>query len=216
MQENKVNEEIKNSKIENNENVENVENMKNVETENIENDENIANKIEAEINDLAEEEANNKLSEEELFIQALEKVRTESRETHDKFVRLSAEFVNYKNRVEKEKLEIIKYAGKEIMKGLLPFIDTLDSALNAEHKNLEECLKGFDLVQQSLVELLKKEGLEKINVEGEKFNPEYHEAMGFDNVPDLDDNIITCELMAGYKLKDKVLRHAMVKINKKS
>ena len=156
-----------------------------------------------------------KLTEEELFIQAVEKIRNESKENLDKFLRLSAEFVNYKNRVEREKLELVKYSAKEIIKELLPFIDTFDSALNARHQNLEECVKGFDLVHKSLFSILKKEGLERINVEGQKFNPELHEAVGFDNFDELEENLITFEMQAGYKLKDKVLRHSMVKINKK-
>lgn len=155
------------------------------------------------------------LSTEEILKQEIEKIQSESKENLDKFMRLNAEFVNYKNRVEKEKMEFVKYAGNATMKLLLPFLDTFDSALKCEHKNIEECVKGFQLVYNSLFDILKKEGLEIIKTEGEKFNPEFHEAIGFDKNEDLDEDVVTVELQKGYKLKDKVLRHSMVKVNKK-
>ncbi|MDR0676316.1 MAG: nucleotide exchange factor GrpE [Elusimicrobiota bacterium] len=155
------------------------------------------------------------LSELEKLQKKLEKAREENSFNLDKFMRLNAEFVNYKNRIEKEKLDLIKYAGKEIIKSLLPFLDTFDSALKAEPKSLEECLKGYKLVYDSFMEILKKEGLEIIKTENEKFNPEFHEAIAFDKNDELEDNVITLEMQKGYKLKDKVLRHSMVKVNKR-
>jgi len=143
-------------------------------------------------------------------------LQKEKDEINDKFMRLNAEFVNFKNRLEKEKIELLKYASFSTLEAILPFLDTFDSAIKCEHKNLEECKKGFKLVYDSLFDILKKEGLEVIKAEGEKFNPEFHEAIGFDNNDKFDNDICTIELQKGYKLKDKILRHSMVKVNKKN
>jgi len=142
-------------------------------------------------------------------------LQKEKDELNDKFMRLNAEFVNFKNRLEKEKIELLKYASFSTLEMLLPFLDTFDSAIKCEHKSLDECKKGFKLVYDSLFDILKKEGLEVIKAEGEKFNPEFHEAIGFDNNDKFDNDICTIELQKGYKLKDKILRHSMVKVNKK-
>ncbi len=164
------------------------------------------------LEDLAREE---KISELEILKQSVEDAQALNRELNDKILRLNAEFANYKTRVEKEKFELLKYSCQETLILLLPFLDAFESALKAKHNNFDECLKGFELLQKSLLDILQKEGLEKIIATGEKFNPAYHEAIGFDSREDLDENVITCEMQSGYKLKEKVLRHSIVKINKK-
>ena len=171
---------------------------------NLENNEDIA--------DLAREE---KINELDILKQSLEEAKKDSAEHKDKFVRINAEFVNFKNRMEREKLEFLKYANSNVLKDFLPFLDSFESALKAEHKDLKECLSGFNLLFESFLSLCKKEGLERIDSVGLKFDHNLHDAVGFDKNDDYEDDIVTLEMQKGYKLKDKVLRHSMVKVNKK-
>ncbi|MCP4481665.1 MAG: nucleotide exchange factor GrpE [bacterium] len=151
-----------------------------------------------------------KVSEIDSIKQLLEISKTEAQGNQDKFLRLNAEFINFKKRMERDKLEFLKYANSNILKTLFPFIDSFEHALKA-HPEDEGLTKLFD----SLLDILKKEGLEKIQAVGEKFDHDLHDAIGFDKNENFKDDYITLEMQTGYKLKNKVLRHSMVKVNKK-
>jgi|WetSurMetagenome_2_1015567.scaffolds.fasta_scaffold406314_2 molecular chaperone GrpE len=172
------------------------------------------NEKEKELENIDDEARLDKVAELDILKQSLEETKTKTAEYYDKFLRLSAEFSNYKNRVDRERKELICYSHKEILKELLPFLDSFDKALEAEHKNIEELISGMKIVQNVLWDTLKKQGLKKMEVIGEKFDPNFHEAIGFDE-SDKEENIVTFEIHAGYLLNEKVLRPAIVRISKK-
>ncbi|HCD8573056.1 TPA: nucleotide exchange factor GrpE [Staphylococcus aureus] len=136
-------------------------------------------------------------------------------ENEEKYLRLYAEFENYKRRIQKEN-EINKtYQAQRVLTDILPAIDNIERALQIEgdDKTFKSLQKGVQMVHESLINALKDNGLEVIKTEGEAFDPNIHQAVVQDDNPDFESGEITQELQKGYKLKDRVLRPSMVKVN---
>ncbi|MCL1802104.1 MAG: nucleotide exchange factor GrpE [Eubacteriaceae bacterium] len=133
----------------------------------------------------------------------------------EKYIRLYADFDNYKKRTSKEKSDIYAFAGLSLVEKLLSVLDSFNSALKVEENEQSPVYQGFVMVLNNLNEILKSEGLVQIASVGESFNPMLHNAIATEESDDCDDGIITEEFMAGYTFKDKVVRPAMVKVNKK-
>ncbi|HDA2653914.1 TPA: nucleotide exchange factor GrpE [Staphylococcus aureus] len=136
-------------------------------------------------------------------------------ENEEKYLRLYAEFENYKRRIQKEN-EINKtYQAQRVLTDILPAIDNIERALQIEgdDETFKSLQKGVQMVHESLINALKDNGLEVIKTEGEAFNPNIHQAVVQDDNPDFESGEITQELQKGYKLKDRVLRPSMVKVN---
>lgn len=134
----------------------------------------------------------------------------------DKFLRLFAEFENYKKRTSKERIELFKTAGQELMTSLLPIVDDFERALNhiEETPETEELRKGVSLIHQKFYNTLEQKGLSKIDVNGgDIFDAELHEAITQIPAPtdDLKGKVIDC-LEKGYKLGDKIIRYPKVVI----
>ncbi len=134
----------------------------------------------------------------------------------DKFLRLFAEFENYKKRTSKERIELFKTAGQELMTSLLPIVDDFERALNhiEESPETEELRKGVSLIYQKFFNTLEQKGLTKIEVSGgDAFDAEVHEAITQIPAPteDLKGKVIDC-LEKGYKLGDKIIRYPKVVI----
>ncbi len=134
----------------------------------------------------------------------------------DKFLRLFAEFENYKKRTSKERIELYKTAGQELMTSLLPIVDDFERALShiQETPETEELRKGVSLIQQKFYNTLEQKGLSKIDVKGgDIFDAELHEAITQIPAPteDLKGKVIDC-LEKGYKLGDKIIRYPKVVI----
>lgn len=166
------------------------------------------NEVEEE-NDTADkspETRDNELSEEELLKEDLQKEK-------DKFLRLFAEFENYKRRTSKERLELFKTANQEVMTAMLPVMDDFDRALSELKKSGDEnLLKGIELIHNKLKETLKAKGLEKMEVEkGEAFDSEIHEAITQVPAPsnDLKGKIVDV-VEPGYKLGERIIRYPKV------
>jgi molecular chaperone GrpE len=135
----------------------------------------------------------------------------------DKFLRLFAEFENYKRRTAKERIELIKTASKDLISEILPVIDDFERGL-AEIKKAKdkELLKGMELIYKKLLRVLESKGLEKIKVKnGDEFNPEIHEAITQIPAPNkkMVGKIIDV-LENGYKLGDTVIRYPKVVVGK--
>ncbi len=133
----------------------------------------------------------------------------------DKYLRLFAEFENYKKRTTKERIELFKTASQELMTALLPIMDDFDRGL-AEIKKSEdsELLKGMELISNKLNNTLTQKGLTEIEVKaGDDFDSEIHDAITQIPAPtdDLKGKIIDC-VEKGYKLGDKIIRHPKVVI----
>lgn len=143
--------------------------------------------------------------------------KQENDELRDKFLRLYAEFDNYKKRTLKEKMELMKTASQDIIVALLPVLDDFDRAKkNAEDEsNAEVFSDGVRLVYQKLYNVLKARGLEPMETNGEVFDPELHEAVTEIPAPseEMKGHIIDT-IEKGYKLNDKIIRHAKVVVGK--
>ena len=132
----------------------------------------------------------------------------------DKYLRLFAEFENYKKRTTKERIELFKTAGQEVMTVLLPILDDFERALThiEDDKEAEELRKGVLLIYQKMVKTLEQKGLTAIDVkQGDAFDAEVHQAITQIPAPseDLKGKIIDC-VEKGYKLGDKIIRHPKV------
>jgi molecular chaperone GrpE len=134
----------------------------------------------------------------------------------DKFLRLFAEFENYKKRTSRERIELFKTAGQELMTSLLPVVDDFERALShiEEDKEAEELRKGVLLVYQKFYNTLEQKGLSKVETNaGDAFDAEIHEAITQIPAPteDLKGKVIDC-VEKGYKLGDKIIRYPKVVI----
>lgn len=129
---------------------------------------------------------------------------------YDKYLRLVAEFDNFKKRTQKEKDEIYSIAKTDVVLGLLPIIDNFERAEKfSEDKAIEE---GMALIKKQFSEFLKKIGVEEIEAEGKEFDPNLHNAVLHEDRDDVPDNTVVEVLQKGYRLGDKVIRYAMVKV----
>ena len=129
---------------------------------------------------------------------------------YDKYLRLVAEFDNFKKRTQKEKDEIYSIAKTDVVLGLLPVIDNFERAEKfSEDKAIDE---GMALIKKQFMEFLKKIGVEEIEAEGKEFDPNLHNAVLHEDRDDVPDNTVVEVLQKGYRLGDKVIRYAMVKV----
>ena len=146
------------------------------------------------------------------------KSKAEERDAnYDKYVRAHAEFENAKRRMEKDRVDFLKYANESFVIDLLPIIDSLEISEKhiKEAKDFKAVQEGVDMIQTQIQKFLKEIGVEKIKTEGEKFDPHVHEAIEVDEAKDGDDDMVISELKPGYKLNGRLLRPASVKISKK-
>ena len=145
----------------------------------------------------------------------LAKTERELTETNDKYLRQIAEFDNYRKRTLKEKADLILNGGEKVLTSLLPSLDDFSRALeNIEKSNDIEALKdGVKLISDKLFKCLAEQGLQKIETEGQDFNTDYHEAIAMIPAPSDEEKgkVMDC-VQTGYKLNDKVIRHAKVAV----
>ena len=136
----------------------------------------------------------------------------------DYLKRLKAEFDNYKKRNLKEQGRKITLFSEDLIKQFLPIVDDLERALDVvkEKEDVTSFVRGVEIIFNQLKNTLGKQGLEQIRAKGEPFDPYLHEAIMKVELDEYPDNIIVEEMRKGYKLKDRVLRPTMVKVNKRS
>jgi molecular chaperone GrpE len=165
-----------------------------------------------------EEEIEAKDSEvtEELLVDENVRLTAELKEMNEKYLRLYAEFENYKKRVYKDKEELIKYGNESLLLELLPVIDNLELALKHASDNVSEGLiQGVEITLKELQKTLEKFGLSEIEANGKPFDPLVHHAMNQVERDDVDEKTVVEELRKGYMLRDKVLRPSLVTVSKK-
>ena len=185
-----------------------------LENENIET-ENQQNETDNETKETADENVDNK---EETCEEKIAKLELEVQEWKNSYTRKLAEFQNFTKRKETEVSEMKKYASEGIIIKLLDNIDNLERAENAsaETKNFDALVEGVNIILRNLKYMLSEEGVEEIEAgEGVQFNPYEHQAMMTEEKDDLDNDVIVQVFQKGYKLKGKVIRPAMVTVNKK-
>jgi len=149
-------------------------------------------------------------------IQALLEEKTkEAAENFDKWLRLRAEFENYKKRVQREKADLMKFASETLLKAMLPALDNLARAIN-HGKNAQEndpLLEGVEIIHKQFLTILEKFGVKPIQTAGEMFNPEKHEAIAQEE-SEQEPNRVIAEVEKGYLFHDRLLRPAKVIVAK--
>jgi len=138
------------------------------------------------------------------------------KEQHDKYLRSMADYENAKKRLEKEKENSVKFSNENLIGNLLPVIDDFERALSSadEAKDFKNTIAGVKIIKNQFFSVLKSQGLEQIKAEGERFDPNLHEAIGFVETKDHPDNTIVEVLQSGYLFKERLIRPAVVKIAK--
>ena len=185
-----------------------------LENENIET-ENQQNETDNETKETVDENVDNK---EETCEEKVTKLELEVQEWKNSYTRKLAEFQNFTKRKETEVSEMKKYASEGIIVKLLDNIDNLERAENAsaETKNFDALVEGVNMILRNLKYMLSEEGVEEVEADkGVQFNPYEHQAMMTEEKDDLDNDVIVQVFQKGYKLKGKVIRPAMVTVNKK-
>lgn len=141
---------------------------------------------------------------------------TELAELRDRYLRLYAEFENYKKRVQKDKEELAKYCNEAVLYEILPVIDNLELALSHAASDISEGLvKGVEITLREFQRIIEKFGLAPIEAEGRPFDPAVHHAMSQVERSDVEDKTVVEEFRKGYMFGDKVLRPSLVSVSKK-
>lgn len=186
------------------------EELKKQSQETAENEQTTSEASEAQENASSEEK---ELTAEEKLGKELEEAQKVSDEQKDKYLRLSAEFDNFRKRTLKEKAELIKNGGEKAINAILPILDDLERALQNMQKaeDVKAIYEGVELIYQKFLKNLHQEGLEKMEPVGEAFDTDFHEAVALVPAPSEEQKgkVLDC-VQTGYKLNEKVIRHAKV------
>jgi molecular chaperone GrpE len=142
----------------------------------------------------------------------LQKLKAERHSLLDRLARLQAEFENARRRMGQEQQSFRDYALADTIKTLLPVLDSFERALQAGSRERSEFRSGVELIYKQLQDTLAKAGLQPIPAKGEQFDPHLHEAIEMVDTNQANDHEVLEELQRGYKLKDRLLRPAMVRV----
>lgn len=144
-----------------------------------------------------------------------EEVQKQRDEYYDLLLRKTAEFDNYRKRIERERQSMADAAAADVLADLLPLVDNLERALAAgADAPTESFRQGVELIHRQLLDILKKRGVEPIEAVGSQFDPHYHEAVLHEPVEGARDGEVVGEFRRGYLLRDRLLRPAVVKVAK--
>ena len=141
-----------------------------------------------------------------------DKLKKELESQKDKFLRLAAEYDNYRKRTEKEKLATYDNAAAATVEAFLPVADNFALAMASNAQVSDEFKKGLDMIQKQLENAFEKLRVESFGERGEKFDPELHNAIARTDDSELEDDCISLVYQKGYRIGDKIIRHAMVQI----
>ncbi|MCF8036637.1 MAG: nucleotide exchange factor GrpE [Desulfobacteraceae bacterium] len=149
----------------------------------------------------------------------LSTAKAEAADTYDRLLRLSAEFENYKKRVQRQMEDHKKYANEDLIKDLLSVVDNLERALNAAGEQQKDetgtCMaEGVEMTLNEIVKILKNHNVTPIEAKGKPFDPTYHEAVMQEETDDYPENTVISEFQKGYMLHDRLIRPAMVTVAK--
>lgn len=142
-----------------------------------------------------------------------EERKKKEKEAQESYMRLMAEFQNFKKRTEKEKDDIYAYAAENIIGKLLPVLDNFERALGHGSED-KKFLEGMNLIFHQFISVLQEAGLEEIPALGEIFDPACHNAVMAEENPDYESGAVSAVVQKGYRLKRRVIRPSMVKVNK--
>jgi molecular chaperone GrpE len=147
------------------------------------------------------------------------KIRAAKADEHwDRLLRTTADFENFKKRATREKQDAIRFANEGLIEKLVPILDNFDMALAAaqasDGDDAQSLQTGIALIHQQLRQTLADAGLEEINAAGQKFDPNWHEAISQQETDDLPEGQVVQQVRKGYKLRDRLLRPASVVVSK--
>lgn len=148
----------------------------------------------------------------------LEALKNQVLELSDKYKRLQAEFMNYQNRKDTEIEKLFKYDGESVIKEILPVVDNFERAIKLDDNDLSDevsnFLSGFKMIYTNLLSSLEKFGVKELDCLGKEFDPTTSEAVLVEEDQTKPSNVVLEVLQKGYIYKDKIIRPAMVKVNK--
>jgi molecular chaperone GrpE len=146
---------------------------------------------------------------------ALAELQRQVDDNHSRYLRAQADFDNFRRRTFKEKEELTQYASLKVISQLLPVLDNFQRALQTGGEGAESgsFAKGVDMIYRQLNQVLEAEGLKQMEAVGQPFDPELHQAIMQVASEDHDEGTVVEVIQPGYKLKDKVIRPAMVKVS---
>ncbi len=142
----------------------------------------------------------------------LRKLKAERDTLYDRLARQQADFENQRKRMAREQADYKDYALADAVKALLPIVDSFDRAIKHEGGDDKDFRAGVELINRQLHDALAKVGVQPVPAEGEPFDPHYHQAVQMVDTEETEDNHVIEELQRGYKLKDRLLRPAMVRV----
>jgi molecular chaperone GrpE len=142
----------------------------------------------------------------------IERLRMERAAYLDRAARLQAEFDNFRKRNAKEQQDYREYALADALKSLLPILDSLDRAAKTPASSVEELRSGIELIDKQFHDALAKLGVQPVPAEGEPFDPNAHQAIQMVDTGEAPDHQVLDELQRGYRLRDRLLRPAMVRV----
>jgi len=146
----------------------------------------------------------------------IDRLAREKAELLDRLARLQAEFDNARKRASREQQDFREYAVANAITPLLPILDSLDRAVHFEDASAADLHAGLELISKQLLDALGKLGLQVVHAKGELFDPHQHQAIEMVETDEVSDGHVVDELQPGYKLKDRLLRPAMVRVAKSS
>jgi molecular chaperone GrpE len=146
-----------------------------------------------------------------------EALQKERDDLYDRLLRKTAEFDNFRKRVERDRKDMIDYASADVLSDLIAIVDDFDRALAADTPPEAQKFKaGLELIQRQLAGLLEKRGVSTIDPLGADFDPHVHQAVAYDEVPGAREGEVVGVMAKGYKLGERLLRPALVKVAKAS
>jgi molecular chaperone GrpE len=156
------------------------------------------------------------LPQEETLEAKLEAKEKEAQDNYDRFLRLSAEFENFKKRMEKEKTDAYKFGTENLIKELLPVLDNLERAIDhGEAKDPQGLLEGVDMTLKGFLTTLEKIGVSPVDASGKEFDPNLHEAVMVQEDAHHPAGTVLTQLQKGYTLHNRLIRPAMVVVSKR-
>ncbi len=138
-------------------------------------------------------------------------LETQVAELKDRNVRTLADFENYRKRIDRERTDQQRYAGFEVLSEILPILDNLGLALEASG-DVDDLKAGVELISKQFHDFLRRHGVERLGAEGEPFDPTVHDAVSRDEDPDVKFPTVAEELRPGYRMGDRLLRPASVRV----
>lgn len=178
----------------------------------------VVEKVDETEHDIEEQSADDQSNEEselQAATRTIEELKKQLEEAENKQLRVQADFENFRRRLLNEKQATEKYRAQSIATELLPALDNFERALKLAQRDdsTRSFIQGMEMIYKSIMEALKKEGVEPIESVAQPFDPHLHQAVMQEQTDDYDSNIVIEEFQKGYMLKDRVIRPAMVKVS---